>query len=614
MQNFLDQLRDNISIVDVVQEKVSLTKKGREYMGLCPFHGEKTPSFYVNPAKGFYYCFGCQSKGNIFTFYQEVYKMTFIEAVENLAQKAGLSIPAKLNLSEAFKEDNKKNNLISICESANDYFSQNLSSQEGKQALDYLRNRGLKKETIDYFNLGFAFNSSKPLWDIIEKNGYYDEDILEIGLKNHNQKGDIYDFFRNRIIFPIKDAFGKTIAFGGRGMGDEIPKYLNTKESYIFHKKNTLYNLNLALQNLKNNSLIVVEGYMDVIALFNNGFKTAVAGLGTSVTLEHLKLINKYDKSPIFCLDGDSAGIKATERVTELYLSMFEIGMNPRFVMLEDSQDPDSYVLKNGKEKFQELLKEAKSLSEILWGIEAKDLNLSLPEVSMMVLRELEKKISKIKDSQLRSKYLSFFKNKLYNYGRNNSFILHESNAYNHKSVETTEISKKKVNYISERDGILIACVLLYPEILYDVEEKLGLCSFKDIKLEKLRLILLENIHFSDGDMSSFLSNSQEECNYVLNMSMVKPKLQSLLSAEIAKSIFNDSYNLILIENLEIAKKETLSDIKSLGQQLSEIRVHNEQNTQNKEQKNIENKIQILMAQQIEISKHINALKQTKLD
>ena len=614
MQDFLDQLRDSISIVDVVQEKVSLTKKGREYMGLCPFHGEKTPSFYVNPAKGFYYCFGCQAKGNIFTFYQEVYKMTFTEAVENLAQKAGINIPAKLNLSEAFKEDSKKNNLISICESANHYFVQNLFSLEGKQALDYLRARGLKKETIEYFNLGFALNSSKPLWDELEKNGHYDEDILEIGLKNHNQKGDIYDFFRNRVIFPIKDAFGKTIAFGGRGMADEIPKYLNTKESHIFHKKNTLYNLHLALQNLKNNSLLVVEGYMDVISLFNNGFKTAIAGLGTSITPEHLKLINKYDKSPIFCLDGDSAGKKATARVTELYLSMFEVGMNPRFVMLEDSQDPDSYVIKYGKEKFQECLNNAKSLSEILWEMESEDQNLSLPEVSMMVLRELEKKISKIRDGQLRAKYLSFFKNKIYNYGRNNNPILYNNNRYGYNSQELPENVSKQLNYTNERDGILIACVLLYPEILYDVEEKLGLCNFKDTKLEKLRVTLLENLHIDDVDIESCLVAVQAECDYVLNMALVKPKLQSLLSADMARNIFNDSYNLIYIADLERSKQETLVEIKKLGQQLLEIRLRNQQNIVSEEQKSIENKIQILMNQQIEISKHITSLKQIKLD
>ncbi|MDR0483712.1 MAG: DNA primase, partial [Alphaproteobacteria bacterium] len=353
MQDFLNQLRDTISIVDVVQERVSLSKKGREYLGLCPFHNEKSPSFYVNPQKGFYYCFGCSAKGSIFTFYQEIYGMSFAEAVKALAEKAGIALPQKLNLSEVYKEDTRKKTLIGIAEEARAYFSKNLFAPEGKKALDYLKNRGLSLETIKQFNLGFTLSSSQPLWESLERNGIHDEDILEVGLKNHNQKGELYDFFRNRVIFPIADNLGKTIAFGGRGMGDEMPKYLNSKESYIFHKKNTLYNLHLALQNLKNAPLIMVEGYMDVISLFNMGFKTAVAGLGTSITEEHIKIINKYDKSPIFCLDGDNAGQKATNRILDLYLNVIEIGMNPRFVILENSEDPDSYILKNGVEKFQ---------------------------------------------------------------------------------------------------------------------------------------------------------------------------------------------------------------------------------------------------------------------
>ncbi len=613
MQDFIDQLRDAVSIVDVVQEKVSLTKKGREYMGLCPFHGEKTPSFYVNPTKGFYYCFGCQAKGNIFTFYQEIYKMTFLESVENIAKKAGMTIPSKLNLSDVFKEDTKKNNLISVCEKASNYFSNNLFSMEGKKALNYLRSRGLKKETIEYFNLGFSLNSSKELWDNLEKEGYYDEDILEIGLKNHSQKGDIYDFFRNRIIFPIKDNFGKTIAFGGRGMCNEIPKYLNTKESHIFHKKNTLYNLHLAIQNLKNKSLVVVEGYMDVISLFNNGFKTSIAGLGTSITEEHLKIINKYDKSPIFCLDGDIAGIKATNRVIDLYINIFEVGMNPRFVILEDSQDPDSYVIKNGKDKFQECLNNSKSLSEILWENESSNLNLNLPEVSMMVLRELEKKISKIKDTQLKAKYLSFFKNKIFNYNRNNNLIKNSS-LYSYEEYNGQKLELKQLNYENERDGILISCILLYPEILYDVEEKLGLCNFKDLKLEKIRVTLLENIHLSESDLSSVLLAIKDECDYVLNMSMVKPKLQNILSQKDAEKVFNDSYNLILIENLEQSKRATLEEIKKLGRELSQIREDISSSKSNENKQNIENKIQILMNQQIEISKYINSLKRIQLD
>ncbi|MCL2566588.1 MAG: DNA primase [Alphaproteobacteria bacterium] len=596
MQDFLNQLRDAVSIVDVVQEKVSLSKKGREYMGLCPFHGEKTPSFYVNPQKGFYYCFGCGAKGNIFTFYQEIYGMSFAEALKALADKAGLAIPKKLNLAEAFKEDARKKTLINISTIARDYFTKNLFASEGSKALSYLKNRGLSLDTIKQFNLGFSFNDSKLLWDFLEKEGIHDEDILEVGLKNHNQKGELYDFFRNRVIFPIHDNLGKCIAFGGRGMGDEIPKYLNSKESYIFHKKSTLYNLHLALQNLKNNHLIMVEGYMDVIALFNGGFKTAVAGLGTSITIEHLNIINKYDKSPIFCMDGDTAGIKATSRIIYLYLNILEIGMNPRFVILENGEDPDSYILKNGQHKFQELLDNSASLSQTLWSLITQGVDLALPEIAMSVLKELQTNVYKIKDKQLRERFLSFFKNKIYNYGENNNSIL-----YKNKQNEQENVPSARVDYSAQRDAILIACVLCYPEILYDVEEKLGLCQFENTTLNRIKDALLADIN----NAGSILESLQNECNYVFSQSSVELKLPNITSKENALSIFLEGYNLILKENLLQEKQLIIQKIKELGAQL---------NREDSDTTQITHKIQILMQQQIEISKHIDTLIKGKID
>ncbi|MDR2007423.1 MAG: DNA primase [Alphaproteobacteria bacterium] len=596
MQDFLNQLRDAISIVDVVQEKVSLTKKGREYMGLCPFHGEKTPSFYVNPQKGFYYCFGCGAKGNIFTFYQEIYGMSFAEALKALADKAGLIIPKKINLAEAFKEDTRKKMLIGISTTARDYYTKNLFSESGKKALDYLKKRGLSLDTIKQFNLGFSLNDSHNLWEALEKDGIHDEDILELGLKNHNQKGELYDFFRNRVIFPIADNLGKCIAFGGRGMGDEIPKYLNSKESYIFHKKNTLYNLHLALQNLKNDHLIMVEGYMDVIALYNGGFKTSVAGLGTSITEEHLKTINKYDTSPIFCLDGDVAGLKATARVIDLYLNILEVGMNPRFVLLENGEDPDSYILKNGKEKFQEELEKSQSLSQTLWFFATTNKDLSLPEVAMASLKELQESVHKIKDRQLRERFLTFFKNKIYSYGEIDNSILYKNQSQ--EQIYTTP----SLDYNTQRDAILIACVLCYPEILDNVEERLGLAQFNDSTLNKLKDVLLANIN---GDTRSAIESMPNECNYVWNLAAVKLKLPSIISSTAAEGIFNESYNLILIENLLQEEQHTITKIKQLGEQLQHA---------DSDKEHVAHKIQIFMQQKIEISKQIDTLKKGKID
>ncbi len=592
MKDFLDKLTNSVDIVDVVKEKVSLAKKGREYIGLCPFHQERTPSFYVNPSKGFYYCFGCQAKGNVVTFYMSLYNMTFKETIEILAKRAGLTLPAKISFNEVFKEDSKRNALEKICDIAKNHYITNLYGSYGKKALDYLLARGLSKSVIQTFELGFALSRSTTLWRILENEKIPQEDILEIGLKNHSNTGETYDFFRDRIIFPIKNSSGKVIAFGGRAMQNEQIKYLNTKESYIFHKKSNLYALNIALKNLKNNNLVIVEGYMDVIALHSNNIDTAIATLGTAITQDHLDIISKYDDSPIFCLDGDLAGQKATDRVMDLYLEIMKAGMNPRFVMLENKEDPDSFILKHGRGNFMKLLENAKSLSEMLFVFESAEHNLRVPEISMMVLSKLEKRIMPLKDNRLRNSYKSYFKDMIYQYGKNSKNILS-----NRSTVRSFHVKfDSKDNIIG---GIILACVLLYPRILYDVEEELGNCSFVDVRLEKVRETCIKNIHILDTAETNFFKDLEDECNYILNMKMVTPKINQITSLDEARKRFNESYNLILIENLERRKKEIVLEQKELGKHRD---TYNENST---DRKLLESKIKILMGERVEIDNYI---------
>ncbi|UQY81004.1 DNA primase [Candidatus Hepatincola sp. Av] len=588
MTDVLEQIKNAISIVDVVQEKVPLNKKGREYLGLCPFHHEKTPSFYVNPQKGFYYCFGCQAKGNIFNFYVELYKLSFPEAVKALAQKANITLPSNYSV----KQDPKINALYTICNLAQDYFHKQLLSANGKMALEYLHNRGISLDLIKQFNLGFSPKDNSSLWEICQQHKFYDEYLLEIGLQGYSEKGFLYSFFQNRVIFPIRNTQGKVIAFGGRCLANEQPKYLNSKESTIFAKRANIYGLSQSLVNLKNNNLIVVEGYMDVVSLYKYGYNTAVACLGTAITPEHIVLLNKYDKAPIFCLDGDTAGQKATDRVLDLYLSTLNIGVNPQFVFLPNGEDPDSFLAKHGVEGFNSQLENAKGISEVLWLQATLNKNINLPEVSASVLQDLQNRIKVIPDSNLRYQFNSYFKENLYQYGK-----VGKARLPINKQVIKKEDYKVNANYI--RDGILIGCVLLFPIILPDIEEELGNLIFTNATLEKIREYLIERV--AQGEDLQLEQGLQADIEYLLNLNLIKPVMDNILTPQDALNKFFETYKLVQKENFEFFLKEIRNKLLQITQDLKNV---NDETTKNA----MYSQVEALLAEQQEIRKQIEQL------
>ncbi len=556
--DIVEEIRNKISLVDVVSKKVKLTKKGKEYIGNCPFHNEKTPSFYVNPAKGFYYCFGCSAKGNVFNFYMEIYHISFKETLQILAKECNIVLDEK----NFFKEDKSKDNLYKICKLANEYFVNNLyqDNSQSKKAYNYLINRGFSLQTIKDFKLGYASLSNKKLFDLLLSEKLYDEDVLEVGLKNYSQNNnEMYEFFRDRIIFPITNASGQIIAFGGRVLDDSKPKYLNTKESKIFHKKNTLFGLYDSLNNLKiDNNLIVVEGYLDVISLHQYGFKTAVAPLGTSISQEHLLSINKYDKNPIFCLDSDLAGQKATARVVDLYLNILDIGMNPKFMINLEDKDPDSFLQSKGSQLFKELMDNSLSISQILLLLSTQNQNLVLPEVSTKIINTLINKVSVIKNSQLKFKFIEFFKNSVNNYGKINNKAVY---------IKSIDLSIDKIQLKSQNNAILLVCIVMYPEILTKIEEKIGNCSFENVDLEKIRCFFIDNLdqiainNINDLLIKEGLTGIIDK---ILNMPLVSPVVESIKSKEDALAQFNYAYNLVMVNFLKNEYKDLLQQIKNI--------------------------------------------------
>ncbi|EEF16050.1 DNA primase [Actinobacillus minor 202] len=370
-RSFIDDLIARTDIVELINHRVKLKKAGREYHACCPFHHEKTPSFSVSPSKQFYHCFGCGAHGNVISFLMEYDKLEFPEAIEELAALHGLEVPRE-NLRQSDSRSPQvgykaKRDLYGLLSEITQFYQQNLQQDIPSQS--YLQQRGLSSEIIARFEIGFAPNAYDAVLRKFGKNPEEIQKLRDTGMLSESESGRIYDKFRNRIMFPIRDKRGRVIAFGGRVMGDERPKYLNSPESATYHKGNELYGLYQALQVDENPQyLFVVEGYMDVVALAQFGVENAVASLGTATTGEQIQQMFRVTEQIICCYDGDRAGRDAAWRAFENALPYLYDGRQLKFIFLPDGEDPDTFVRSQGKSGFEQYLQEnAKSLSDFLF-------------------------------------------------------------------------------------------------------------------------------------------------------------------------------------------------------------------------------------------------------
>ena len=387
---FLDRLRSESDIVTVISDYVSLKKKGRNYWGCCPFHQENTPSFSVNPEKGFFYCFGCQSGGNVFSFLMKLENIAFMDAVRLLAKKMNIPIPERQKTPEQIAREKDMARLVHASQLARDFFHSCLvRTSYGKEGLMYLKKRGITDEMIETFQLGFAPNSWSKLTDAFRKRGISEETLVEVGLAVKNeQKNSVYDRFRNRVMFPICDLRGRVCGFGGRVLDDSQPKYLNSSESLIFNKRQILFGYDTAYQAIKESGqAIVMEGYMDVLAARKHGIHNTVASLGTAFTASHAKLLKKAASEIIFSYDSDRAGKNATDRALQI---VRELGMSLRVLTIPDGKDPDEFLSKHGADAFRKLAADALTYLEyrfrqILEEVDYSDLQGKVNVVSRVV-------------------------------------------------------------------------------------------------------------------------------------------------------------------------------------------------------------------------------------
>ncbi len=396
-QRFVEDLLDRIDLAELIGSRITLKKAGANYKACCPFHDEKTPSFNVRPDKGFYHCFGCGAHGDAISFVREFEGLGFTEAVEELAKRAGLEVPYD---RAARQEMQQARTLTDALDFANQFYRNALRSPAGNYALDYLKQRGLDDVIIERYQLGYAPGTGTALYDAAAQD--LKGPLIETGTVS-DRYGRPRDLFRNRVMFPIRNTRGRTVAFGGRTLGDDKAKYINSPESDVFHKSREIYGLFEARQAIRQlDKLLVVEGYMDVIALAQYGIDYAVATLGTATNQDSLQALLKQVRHVVFCFDGDTAGFRAADRAMENALELMADGLHLQFLMLPEGEDPDTLIRKEGTKAFQKRIESATPLSRYLFDRQGEGLDLQLPEHRGELRARVEPLLNKMPRSTLR--------------------------------------------------------------------------------------------------------------------------------------------------------------------------------------------------------------------
>ncbi len=495
----LDEIRSRLTLSDIIGKRVRLVRAGREFKGCCPFHKEKTPSFYVNDDKNFYHCFGCGAHGDVIGFTMQHDNNTFPEAVEQLANLAGVEIP-KQSPAEYQKAKQEKS-LYNLLEDTAKFFEESLYKSKNYDALSYMKKRNIPDEIMHSFRIGYAPSDGNELIKYLKNLDYNDNQMIEAGIARKSSKdGKLYSFFRDRIIFPVSDRRGRIVAFGGRILPEYIrpnmyaqsrtpPKYINSSDNPLFHKGSMLYGESHARQAaIDGQSPIVVEGYVDVMACYQVGYKGAVAPLGTALTQEQIlnlwKMIPDSSKTPYLCFDGDEAGRRAAARACDRILPLLKPNHSAKIVFLPDGQDPDSLIRGQGKEAFSAILKSSISLIDFLWNQKCANKNFDTPEAKAGLAKELDDIILKIEDRNIQYYYRQEIRKKL-NAKFKQPFKNNRKNRIN--TIPAIKITKPANSQARKQKMILLATLINHPDIFEHIEDKISLIKIQDEALDNMR-------------------------------------------------------------------------------------------------------------------------------
>ncbi|SFR51183.1 DNA primase [Marinobacter gudaonensis] len=462
-QPFVENLLDRIDLAELIGSRITLKKAGANYKACCPFHDEKTPSFNVRPDKGFYHCFGCGAHGDAISFVREFDGLGFTEAVEELAKRVGLEVPYD---RAAKQEIQQARTLTDALDFASRFYQSALNGQQGRFAQDYLKGRGLDSAIIERYQVGFAPGTGTALFDAASKD--LKGPLIETGTVS-DRYGRPRDLFRNRVMFPIRNSRGRTVAFGGRTLGDDKAKYINSPESDVFHKSREIYGLFEAKQAIRQlDKLLVVEGYMDVIALAQHGIHYAVATLGTATNQDSLQALLKQVRHIVFCFDGDQAGFRAADKAMENALELMADGLHLQFLMLPEGEDPDTLVRKEGPEAFQQRIDSATPLSRFLFDRQSEGLDLQLPENRGELRARVEPLLNKMPRSTLRD---AMWHEMLRLCGGRNQWQQREQQPGRWRDQRRDRVSEERIDVKLSKDSILCLALLEAPELATEVIE-----------------------------------------------------------------------------------------------------------------------------------------------
>lgn len=537
----LNEVRENSDIVEVISQYVHLKRSGRNYFGLCPFHNEKSPSFSVSPDKQIFHCFGCGVGGNVFTFISKIEGIGFKEAIENLADRAGIVLPKSTNNEDSRKEE-LKSKVYKVNNFTADYYHKRLYKPESKAGQEYVKQRKLTNETLESYNLGFSGNYDE-LYKILRKEGFNDEEILESGLVKKNEHGQYVDFYRDRFMIPILDVRNRVIAFGGRVLGDAKRfKYLNSPENIVYSKGKHLFGLNVA-KRYDHKKLLIVEGYMDAISLHQRGITNVVAALGTALTTNQGWLLRRNAEQVILGFDADGAGQNAIMRAMEVMQNM---GCDMRVLQMTGAKDPDEFIIKYGSARFQKLMNEAISLLEFRVKVLEQNLDLEVASDKVKFLNEIAKLIAKIDNTIEQEIYIEKL-SKGYNISK--EAIFGQVNKLQYSSrTQTNNLEKPKPvvihkketkvdNNVSEeiikRENTIISILINNPENFQMIKEHMKIEDFKyDLNI-KIVKALYEELEKEDSNISLVLDKIEDE--------EIKNHLTAIMAEDYGISDSNDT-------------------------------------------------------------------------
>ena len=582
-EEIVEEVRQNNDVVSVISQYVHLSRKGRNYFGLCPFHNEKSPSFSVSPDRQIFHCFGCGVGGNVYTFLMKIEGITFKEAIETLAEKANIQLPVLENGQDSIREELKAK-VYKVNEFTAEYYHQNLYKPTAKTAQEYIKKRKLNNETLESFRLGYS-GKFDELYKALKQQGFGEKEILESGLVNKNANGTYIDRYRNRLMFPICDARGKVIAFGGRVLDDSKPKYINSPENVVYSKGRHLFGLNLAKKEAAK-KLLIVEGYMDVISLHQRGVKNVVGALGTALTEQQGWLLRKTTEQVILGFDADGAGQTAITRSMEILQNM---GCDMRVLQIEGAKDPDEYIVKYGEGRFRLEMENAISLVEFKVKNLKKEYNLENSGDKIKFLREISQILSKVESTIEREIYIEKIA-KGYNISK--EAIYAEVNKLIYRNSRNEETSQKKITQpkieskkdkdieidkdIENRENTIIALLLDTNQKAFNIiKDKI---EPKDFKIEINRKIaeeIYKELEKEDSNINKLINTFDDNMKNHITMVMAtdyefentEKAIEDILQ-KYEKEKLNRKKKEIL-EQLETVQEET--EKKRLGKELSDI-------------------------------------------